>query len=224
VLTPTAGEELDKQGKVLFVTSVGEFALPRSLVKADYIDELANLLEEHVKNDSAPSAFTTALCQKFPLDPKKDKRDVVGIAEELFLQLRELERQHVNGIWARIIKNAFARSSSRARPRRRQSAWINWENLPDEYRQRTAYLWTRYPTFREEGPQEQARRCKDDLSVLMLYVAADQYLKAKGRLGFVITQTILKTEGGGEGFRRLQLGDGEPSESSKWTTSATCNA
>ena len=46
ILTPSAGEELDKQGKILFMTSVGEFALPRSLVKADYIDELANLLRQ----------------------------------------------------------------------------------------------------------------------------------------------------------------------------------
>jgi hypothetical protein len=42
----------------------------------------------------------------------------------------------------------------------------------------------------------------------MLYVAADRYLKDRGKLGFVITQTVFKTEGGGEGFRRLQLGDG----------------
>ena len=209
VLTPTAGEELDKQGKVLFMTSVGEFALPRSLVKADYIDELANLLEEHVKNDSAPSAFTAALCEKFPLDPKKDKRDV-GIAEELFLQLRELERQHVNGIWARIIKNAFAPLFQPPFDRiAGNPPWINWENLPDEYRQRTAYLWTRYRLFEHTGLRARMGSAKDDLSVLMLYVGADQYLKPKGRLGFVITQTILKTEGGGEGFRRLQLGDGE---------------
>jgi hypothetical protein len=192
------------------MTSVGEFALPRSLVKADYIDELANLLEEHVKNDSAPAAFTAALCQKFPLDPRKDKRDV-SIVEELFLQLRDLERQHINGIWARIIKNAFA---PLFQPRFDRIAgnppWINWEHLPDEYRQRTSSLWTRYRLFEKKGLKNKLGGAKDDLSVLMLYVAADQYLKPKGRLGFVITQTILKTEGGGEGFRRLQLGDGEP--------------
>src|SRR5262249_21268390 len=50
---------------------------------------------------------------------------------------------------------------------------------------------------------------KDDLSILMLYVAADRYLKDRGKLGFVITQSIFKTMGGGEGFRRLQLGDRE---------------
>jgi hypothetical protein len=209
ILTPTAGEDLDKVGKILFVTSVGEFALPRSLVKAAYIDELANLLEEHVKNDSAPSAFTAALCQKFPLDPKKDSRDI-AITEELFLQLRELERQKINGIWARIIKNAFA---PLFQPRFDRIAgnppWINWEHLPDEYRQRTASLWTRYRLFEHTGLRARMGAAKDDLSILMLYVAADRYLKDKGKLGFVITQTIFKTEGGGEGFRRLQLGDAE---------------
>ena len=209
VLTPSAGEELDKQGKILFMTSVGEFALPRSLVKADYIDELANLLEEHVKNDSHQNAFTAALCQKFPLDPKKDARDV-AITEELFLQLRELERQKINGIWARIIKNAFAPLFQPQFDRLAGNPpWINWEHLPDEYRQRTAGLWTRYRLFEHTGLRARMGSAKDDLSVLMLYVAADQYLKPKGRLGFVITQSIFKTEGGGEGFRRLQLGDGE---------------
>ena len=209
VLTPTAGEELDKQGKVLFMTSVGEFALPRSLVKADYIDELANLLEEHVKNDSAPAAFIAALCDKFPLDPKQDKRDV-GIAEELFLQLRELERTHINGIWARIIKNAFAPLFQPQFDRiAGNPPWINWANLPDEYRQRTAFLWHYYRLFEHKGLRARTGAAMDDLSVLMLYVAADKYLKKDGKLGFVITQSVLKTEGGGEGFRRLQLGDGE---------------
>jgi hypothetical protein len=209
VLTPTAGEELDKQGKVLFMTSVGEFALPRSLVKADYIDELANLLEEHVKNDSAPSAFTAALCEKFPLDPKKDKRDI-GIVEELFLQLRELERQHINGIWARIIKNAFAPLFQPPFDRvAGNPPWINWANLPDEYRQRTAFLWQYYGLFEHRGLRARTGAAMDDLSVLMLYVAADKYLKKNGKLGFVITQSVLKTEGGGQGFRRLQLGEGD---------------
>lgn len=207
VLTPSAGEELDKQGKILFMTSVGEFALPRSLVKADYIDELANLLEEHVKNDSHQDAFTAALCKQFPLDPKKDARDV-AITEELFVQLRELERQKINGIWARIIKNAFAPLFQPQFDRiAGNPPWINWANLPDEYRQRTGFLWSKYRLFEHKGLRARMGAAMDDLSVLMLYVGADKYLKSSGRLGFVITQSIFKTAGGGEGFRRLQLGD-----------------
>jgi len=210
VLTPTVGEELHQQGKVLFTTAVGEFALPRSLVKADYIDELANLLEEHVKNDAEPAVFTAALCRKFPLDPRKDSRDI-AITGELYSELRELERKKINGIWARIIKNAFAPLFQPPFDRiAGNPPWINWEHLPDEYRQRTTSLWTRYRLFEKKGLKNKLGGAKDDLSVLMLYVAADQYLKPKGRLGFIITQSIFKTEGGGEGFRRLQLGDGEP--------------
>ncbi|MFZ2640663.1 MAG: SAM-dependent DNA methyltransferase [Verrucomicrobiia bacterium] len=209
ILTPSAGETLDKQGKIFFTTSVGEFALPRSLVQATYIDPLANLLEEHVKNDSPAEAFRAALCEKFPLDPKKDARDV-AITEELYCHLRELERQKINGIWARIIKNAFAPLFQPLFDRiAGNPPWINWEHLPDEYRQRTADLWTQYRLFEHAGLRARMGSAKDDLSVLMLYVAADRYLKPKGRLGFVITQSIFKTEGGGEGFRRLQLGDRE---------------
>ena len=88
--------------------------------------------------------------------------------------------------------------------------WINWESLPDDYRQQTAPLWQKYGLFTHKGLRARLGSAKDDLSILMLYVAADKYLKPKGKLGFVITQTIFKTEGGGAGFRRLKLRDGDP--------------
>jgi len=209
VLTPAAGETLYKEGKILFTTSVGEFSLPRSLVQAAYIDSVANLLEEHVKNDSSAQTFRAALCHKFPLDPKKDSNDIV-IVEELYGQLRELERQKINGIWARIIKNAFAPLFQPVFDRiAGNPPWINWANLPDEYRQRTAFLWQEYGLFQHRGLRARTGAAMDDLSVLMLYVSADRYLKRGGKLGFVITQSVFKTEGGGEGFRRLRLGEGD---------------
>jgi hypothetical protein len=45
--------------------------------------------------------------------------------------------------------------------------------------------------------------------MLFVYVSADSYLKPGGRLGFVITGTLFKTKGAGDGFRRLQLGQSE---------------
>jgi len=42
--------------------------------------------------------------------------------------------------------------------------------------------------------------------MLFTYVAADKYLKERGRLGFVITQVVFKTKGAGEGFRRFRIG------------------
>lgn len=208
VLTPSEGETLDRAGKVLFMTAVGEFALPRSLVRAEYIDQLANMLEEHVAIGSPTAIFLSSLCETFSLDPKREARDV-AIAEELYEQLRELQARGVNGVWARIIKNAFAPLFQLRFDRIvGNPPWINWEHLPDEYRRRTASLWIQYHLFQHKGIRARLGSSKDDLSILMLYVAADCYLKDKGKLAFVITQTVFKTQGGGEGFRRFRLGDG----------------
>jgi len=210
VLTPSEGAELETHGRFSFRTAVGRFSLPRSLIKADYIDELANLLESSVKAGNSETIFRQRLCKMFPLDEKQDARDIATV-EALYNQLIELDRQHINGIWARIIKNAFAPLFQppfdlvAGNP-----PWINWESLPDDYRQQTAPLWQTYGLFSHTGLRARLGSAKDDLSVLMLYVAMDRYLKPKGKLGFVITQTIFKTEGGGAGFRRLQLGEREP--------------
>ena len=51
---------------------------------------------------------------------------------------------------------------------------------------------------------------KKDISMLMTYVAIDKYLGKGGKLGFLITQSVFKTAGAGQGFRRFRLGSGEP--------------
>ena len=88
--------------------------------------------------------------------------------------------------------------------------WVNWASLPSEYRQDIAPFWQGYGLFPHTGLKARLGSAMDDISILMLYVSMDKYMKASGRLGFVITQTIFKSEGGGAGFRRLRLGEREP--------------
>ncbi len=89
--------------------------------------------------------------------------------------------------------------------------WIAWDNLSAEDREATKPLWERYGLFSLSGNAARHGGGKKDLSMLMLYVAADRYLKPAGRLGMVITQTLFQTKGAGDGFRRFQLGhDGPP--------------
>ena len=82
--------------------------------------------------------------------------------------------------------------------------WVNWEHLPNDYRQSTAPLWKEYDLFRHKGYKAKLGGGKDDVSVLMTYVAHDVFLVEGGRLGFVITQSVFKTVGGGEGFRSFE--------------------
>jgi hypothetical protein len=89
--------------------------------------------------------------------------------------------------------------------------WIAWDNLSDEDRQATKPLWEHYGLFSLSGREARHGGGKKDLSMLMLYAAADRYLRSGGRLGMVITQTLFQTSGAGDGFRRLRLGaDGPP--------------
>ncbi|MBU4271935.1 MAG: SAM-dependent methyltransferase [Planctomycetes bacterium] len=89
--------------------------------------------------------------------------------------------------------------------------WIAWDNLSEEDRRATKPLWERYGLFSLSGNEARHGGGKKDLSMLMLYAAADKYLKTDGRLGMVLTQTVFQTIGAGDGFRRFRLGpDGPP--------------
>ena len=87
---------------------------------------------------------------------------------------------------------------------------MNWESLPGDYRQITAPLWLKHNLFSHTGYDAILGGAKDDISVLLTYVALNDYLKKDGRLGFVITQSVFKAAGGGQGFRRFQLVDSTP--------------
>jgi hypothetical protein len=88
--------------------------------------------------------------------------------------------------------------------------WIAWDNLPVEYRQASKPLWERYGLFSLSGREARHGGGKKDLSMLMLYVSADRYLRSGGRLGMVVTQTVFQTKGAGDGFRRFRLGADGP--------------
>lgn len=209
IMTPSQGRDLFGQNKYTFKTAVGEFAIPKSLVSARYIDDLANLLEESVEINRSLGQFKQLLLTQFPLTNERDYQDL-EILEALFSRLLELEKSHINGIWARIIKNAFAPLfQGQFDYIAGNPPWVNWESLPDQYRNETKWLWEKYGLFTLKGWRARMGGGKKDISVLMTYAAIDGYLKANGKLGFVITQTVFKTSGGSEGFRRFRLGDKE---------------
>ena len=87
--------------------------------------------------------------------------------------------------------------------------WVAWDNLPADYREATRSLWGGYGLFSLDARAARHGGGKKDLAMLMLYVAADRYLKSGGRLGMVLTQTLLQSKGAGDGFRRFQLGNGD---------------
>lgn len=210
IMTPSAGKDLFTQNAYSFNTAVGRFSVPRSLVDARYIDQLAGLLEECVGVGLKPEQFRGRLLQTFPLDAARDAAEV-DVAVVLYEQLLDLEHKGIDGIWARIIKNAFAPLfQGRFDYIAGNPPWVNWESLPDDYRRETTPLWAAHGLFPHKGFDAILGKAKDDISILMTYVALDKYVRDGGRLGFLITQSVFKTAGAGQGFRRFQLGDGTP--------------
>jgi SAM-dependent methyltransferase len=164
----------------------------------------ADVLEQCVKNAYPPEEFLSR-CHDEGLNITATDSHIT-----LYKELVRLDKENKNGIWARIIKNNFAPLFvGRVDYVAGNPPWIAWLNLPNDYRQGTAFLWERYKIFPHKGLQARLGSAKDDISILFTYVCADSFLPTGGQLGFVITQTLFKSKGGGQGFRRFQIGDKE---------------
>jgi SAM-dependent methyltransferase len=210
ILTPSEGSDLFTRYGYSFSTAVGRFTIPRSLVQAHYIDQLADLLEECVHIQLDPAQFRTRALAAFPLKDPDDAAEI-GLLDNLYAQLVDLERKGINGIWARIIKNAFAPLfQGKFDYIMGNPPWVNWESLPQDYRQETKPLWVYHGLFPHSGMDTILGKGKKDISMLMTYIAMENYLKDGGRLGFIITQSVFKTAGAGQGFRRFILGNTVP--------------
>jgi hypothetical protein len=208
--TYEVGDVIARGNIVKFNTAVGQFTLPENVIRAQYIDILSNFLEEAVKLSLNRTDFENKLCHTLPLNQDQDS-DEIEVIYKLYNTLLNLDRQGINGIWARIIKNAFAPlfvgkfDYIAGNP-----PWVNWENLPEQYRVATKRLWIVYGLFPHGGMDTILGKGKKDISMIMTYVSIDKYLKENGKLCFLITQSVFKSAGAGEGFRKFILPDKTP--------------
>lgn len=212
VMTPAKGDGLFDGGVYSLKTSVGVFKIPAPFAQRERMDVLADILDECVESGVAATSFLHRIEKAVSLSAQEQSEVKSGL-ESLFVQLKELHDQGLNGVWARIIKNSFAPLFLEpchyivGNP-----PWVNWEHLPDEYRRHSMALWQYYGLFpkREKGMETILGAAKYDLSMLMTYVAIDRYLRESGKLGFVITESVFKTIGAGQGFRRFLLPNNTP--------------
>jgi type II restriction/modification system DNA methylase subunit YeeA len=120
----------------------------------------------------------------------------------LYEVLLKLEREGRNRVWVAVIRNAFA-------PILRgvfdfvvgNPPWVNWENLPESYREVSKSLWGFYGLTEVAG-KVGLGKVKRDLAMLFLARCFDRYLAVGGVLGFLIPFTVFKTQAGA-GFRRF---------------------
>ncbi|RLG06791.1 MAG: SAM-dependent DNA methyltransferase, partial [Thaumarchaeota archaeon] len=211
VLLPELGDDLETSGLYRVRTAVGVFMVPQAVFAAGRFDRFCTLLEKSVRSNLLPEEFLERVAKHLDLS-EAERKAATGPLRALYEKLSELHRQGMNGLWARLLKNNFAPLTvGRFDYVVGNPPWVNWENLPDGYRDDTKKLWARYGLFPHRGMDVILGKGKKDIAMLMAYVAMDRFLKPGGKLGFVITQSLFKTSGAGQGFRRFQLGeDGAP--------------
>ncbi len=81
--------------------------------------------------------------------------------------------------------------------------WVNWEYLPNNYKENTKFAWQEYELYSGKGLD--ANFLKEDISCLITYVALDKYLTENGRLGFLLKESLLKSSRQAKPFRNFHI-------------------
>jgi hypothetical protein len=191
------------QGKQL-TTSVGDFFIPDAAAHPGILPKLMSELEFCAQNEYPTDKFLVR-ARKHLMSAAPADMQALG---DLFEQICALRTDGLDGIWPRLLSNAFAPLFAAGNYDYviGNPPWIGWEEVSPEYRDQTKPLWHAYNLFTLSGSAARLGGGKKDMSMLMSYVAAEDYLKPHGRLTFLITQTALQTSGAGEGFRSFQTG------------------
>jgi len=122
--------------------------------------------------------------------------------KDLYEKILELEKKNWNRIWCRVIKNHFLSVALRdfdviiGNP-----PWLRWSSLPEAYRNTIKSFCVKYGLFSSDT---YVGGIESDISTMVLYTSAQKWLKNGGRLAFLITRTVFKTESS-EGFRKFRV-------------------
>ena len=185
-------------------TSAGTFEIPKEIVDKGELGELLFHIEDRLKYDYTPEQFIDYLKEK----GFEAKDEVFSMIEQLYSVFYELEKAGKDKIWTSIIRNAFA-------PLLKgkfdyvvgNPPWINWESLPEDYRERSKSLWDLYGLLKGKG--RGMGRVKREIANLFVARCLDRFVEDDGKLAFLLPFTVFKTQAGA-GFREF-LARGKPS-------------
>ncbi|MGD0784494.1 MAG: N-6 DNA methylase [Sedimentisphaerales bacterium] len=198
ILTPTVHATQKKTASIFTIDTVcGKFSVP-ALDTREEIEEILDLIGKAIKNN-----YTDAdvLRKVNKLQKDINKESVLA----LFARIKELTKLDKNGLWIPILKNSFAPVYSEGQfdfvvgnP-----PWVSWRSMSKSYRDLTLPIWLSYDIFDKSAYDKITTH--DDFAMAFTYVSADHYLKPKGKLCFVISQTFFQSKKGGEGFRKFEI-------------------
>ena len=208
-------KELHEGDRLILETQAGRFSLPPCVDTEAELRAACDLAVEGLDDgwDDAEYAMRAgASC-----GATETEREIFA---EFFGACRQMHAEGLDGLWPRLLRNAFMPAFiERFDLVVGNPPWVNWEHLPGSYREHTRQVWQDSGLFIHGGMATMLGAGKKDVSMLMSYVVTDRLLVERGRLGFVVPETLFKTAGAGQGS--AHSGSAGTAPSWRWRASTT---
>ncbi len=180
-------------------TEIDHFVLelPWELVHAQVMGPVLLACEEAIANNQPFSRFLKTIRNLPEVKPHLSDR-VAGRLERFYEVIESLEARDWDKIWCRIIKNNFSpRGFTPFDLIIGNPPWVRWSRLPATYRKRAKNFCNYYGLVSGRG---YSGGIESDISTVITFSAADNWLKDGGLVAFLITWTVFKS-GSARGFR-----------------------
>lgn len=195
------------EGDVFVIrTSEGDWRIPADAATPHGLSAIGELIDGSLASEADPADVRESAKMRVPEISADDA--ALDRLQEIYAKTLDLHQKDRDGLWWRLISNAFAPTFHTGfdyivgNP-----PWVSWETLPETYRRANESQWDLYELRPDVLPGRRQRSAEVPLDLAMLFVARSmsQYLKPDGRLGFLITASVFKSELAGRGFRRRRL-------------------
>jgi len=208
-VSPPRRGDLFEDDVYVVATSEGDWRIPTALATREGLTRMGHVIRSALSAGDSIDKFERDAATALPtiLQTRARLDQVRGIYEKM----SELHAAERDGVWWDLISNVFAPTIQEpfdfvmGNP-----PWVSWETLPEAYRLANAEQWDLYelrPTALP-GRRQVSGNVRLDLSMLFVAHSINAYLRAGGRLGFVITSTVFRSELAGRGFRCRRIPDG----------------
>ncbi|MEM2742244.1 MAG: N-6 DNA methylase, partial [Nitrososphaeria archaeon] len=184
------------QEEVYLKTVEGELWIPREVLDKGLLSKVLESIDSCIKTKYSEEEFRKFI-QKYELS-----EFAIESLTKLYSKLVSLEKEGKNRIWTRVLRNSFAPlligkfDYVVGNP-----PWVNWENLPEFYRNDTKPLWDQYGLL-EKTKGMGLGKVKRDMAMLFVARCLDRFLREDGKFSFLIPFTAYKTQAGA-GFRKF---------------------
>ena len=202
---------VEKPGGILeytLDTEVGDikFEIPLRLVHAQVLGRILLKCEDDIKRNRSSQQFLAGLKRDQELSDLLDTPTEKRLASfyEAIQRLHN-RRPPWDTIWCRIVKNNFSPKSFENQVDYiiGNPPWVRWSRLPETYRKRVKRFCDYYGLVSGRG---YTGGIESDISTVLTFSAVDHWLRIGGRIGFLITSTVFKSDSA-RGFRLGSLPD-----------------